>query len=128
MEAAPASVPAAPAPAPAAPAKPAAADDDDADAHDAPAGAAAPAATSREGIVDKLKGDPVEGRYFELIAKSFFTIEEDINGIFAGKRVVTANGDVGEIKSSFGKQGKARVSFAQGTTAQVGDKLVLELS
>ena len=94
----------------------------------APAASAAPVAASREGVVDKLKGDPVEGRYFELIAKSFFSIEEDINGMFAGKRVVTANGDVGEIKSSFGKQGKARVSFAQGTTAQVGDKLVLELS
>ena len=85
-------------------------------------------APDREGVVDKLKGEAHDGRHFELIAKSLFTMAEDINAHFAGKRVETANGDVGEVKASFGKQGKARVAFAQGTTAQVGDKLVLKLS
>ena len=63
-------------------------------------------------------------RYF--IAEGFFTAEED-QRVHAGTKVTAANGDVGSLVGPFGKAGKSKVAFAEGTDAAVGSKLALVL-
>ena len=64
--------------------------------------------------------------YETIIAEGFFTAEED-QRVHAGTKVTAANGDVGSLVGPFGKAGKSKVAFAEGTDAAVGSKLALVL-
>ena len=99
-----------------------------ADAPPSPPPAPPPLSNDRSGTVERHKGDPMAGtaRYETIIAEGFFTAEED-QRVHAGTKVTAANGDVGSLVGPFGKAGKSKVAFAEGTDAAVGSKLALVL-
>ncbi|KAH8052197.1 hypothetical protein JL722_10297 [Aureococcus anophagefferens] len=99
-----------------------------ADAPPSPPPAPPPLSNDRSGTVERHKGDPMAGtaRYETIIAEGFFTAEED-QRVHAGTKVTAANGDVGALVGPFGKAGKSKVAFAEGTDAAVGSKLALVL-
>ena len=82
----------------------------------------------REGVVERLKGDPLEGsaRYRTVIVEGLFSAEED-QKTHIGFRVETATGDVGSLAGPFGKAGKSKVDFEDGTDAAVGAACVVRL-
>lgn len=82
----------------------------------------------REGTVERLKGEPLEGsaRYRTVIVAGLFTAEED-QKTHIGLKVETATGDVGSLAGPFGKAGKSKVDFEDGTDAAVGAACVVRL-
>ena len=73
----------------------------------------------REGVVDRV----VNSR--ELICRGLFKKETDMS-LFTGKKICTdVEGEVGTILGSFGKAGKFKVDFRNGTKATKGDKIYL---
>eukprot|EP00611_Tribonema_gayanum_P010013 TRINITY_DN19920_c0_g1_i1.p2 TRINITY_DN19920_c0_g1~~TRINITY_DN19920_c0_g1_i1.p2 ORF type:complete len:162 (-),score=51.78 TRINITY_DN19920_c0_g1_i1:114-599(-) len=89
------------------------------------AGGSTQQAKVRDGALDSLKGDPdANGRYFTAIARGLFTMEENVKD-YVGRSVVTDAGDAGTVTAAFGKAGKCRVAFADGTSAAEGAKVWL---
>ena len=88
-----------------------------------------PPSNERAATVERLKGDPMPGtsRHQTIIAEGFFTAEEDQRA-HAGAKVTAANGDVGALAGPFGKAGKSKVDFPDGTDAPVGTALALVLN
>ncbi|KAJ8601465.1 hypothetical protein CTAYLR_005707 [Chrysophaeum taylorii] len=83
--------------------------------------------TTKTGAVERLKGEPrQDGRYAIIIAQGFFAPEDDQRP-FAGFEVTAANGDRGRLGGPFGKAGKAKVLFDDGTASKVGDALTLSV-
>ena len=81
----------------------------------------------REGVVERLKGDPLDsGRYRTVIVEGLFTAEEDQKQ-FVGSMVTFATGDEGVLAGPFGKAGKSKVDVEGGTGAAVGASVVLKL-
>ena len=81
----------------------------------------------REGVVERLKGDPLDsGRYRTVIVEGLFTAEEDQKQ-FVGRVVTFATGDEGVLAGPFGKAGKSKVDVDGGTGAAVGASVVLKL-
>lgn len=73
----------------------------------------------REGVVDRVVNDR------EIICKGLFKKETDMS-LFIGKRISTdTDGELGVILGSFGKAGKFKVDFREGTKATKGDKIYL---
>jgi len=84
----------------------------------------------RRGLISRL-GDPHRRdddqkvvRY-EVFGDDLFKKETNMK-LFVGMKLFTENGEVGEIKSSFGTSGKFRVWFPAGTEAKEGDALILK--
>ena len=77
----------------------------------------------RLGDAHKRQDDGATVRY-EVFGADLFKKETNMK-LFLGMKLVTANGDIGEIKSSYGTSGKSRVSFPAGTQAKEGDVLIL---
>jgi selenocysteine-specific elongation factor len=61
---------------------------------------------------------------YEVFGTDLFKKETNMK-IFIGMKLETKDGDIGEIKSSFGTSGEFRVWFPAGTAAQVADDLIL---
>ena len=81
----------------------------------------------REGVVERLKGDPLDsGRYRTVIVEGLFSAEEDQKQ-FVGSMVKFANGDEGVLAGPFGKAGKSKVDVEGGTGAAVGASVTLRL-
>eukprot|EP00934_Nitzschia_sp_Nitz4_P004248 Nitzschia sp. Nitz4//scaffold143_size57137//35336//37402//NITZ4_006516-RA/size57137-processed-gene-0.38-mRNA-1//1//CDS//3329536452//4238//frame0 len=82
---------------------------------------------SRQGTVSKL-GDPHKRQdddkvvRYEVFGADLFK-KETVLKPFLGMKLVTPQGDVGEIKSAFGTSGKFRVYFPAGTTVREGETL-----
>lgn len=81
------------------------------------------------GVVSKL-GDPHK-RFddqrivrYEVFGADLFKKETNMK-LFIGMKMETEQGDIGEIKSSYGTSGKFRVYFPSGTEVQEGDPLYL---
>lgn len=83
----------------------------------------------RQGVISRL-GDKHkrsdDGRIvrYEVFGSDLFKKETNMK-LFIGMKVETEQGDVGEIKSSFGTSGKFRVFFPAGTEAREGSSLYL---
>lgn len=84
----------------------------------------------KRGVISRL-GDPYRRdddqkivRY-EVFGTDLFKKETNMKP-FVGMKLVTDNGEIGEIKSSFGTSGKFRVYFPAGTEASEGDALLLK--
>jgi selenocysteine-specific elongation factor len=83
----------------------------------------------KKGVISRL-GDPYkrsdDGKTvrYEVFGSDLFKKETNMK-LFLGMKVETEQGDVGEIKSSFGTSGKFRAFFPAGTEAQEGDSLYL---
>ncbi len=82
----------------------------------------------REGVVERLKGDPLDsGRYRTVIVEGLFSAEEDQKQ-FVGSMVKFATGDEGVLAGPFGKAGKSKVDVdGAGTDAAVGASVTLRL-
>ncbi len=78
---------------------------------------------SRLGDPHKRQDDGKVVRY-EVFGGDMFK-KETLLKPFLGMKLVTPQGDVGELKSAFGTGGKFRVYFPAGTTAREGDVLRL---
>lgn len=84
----------------------------------------------RRGVVSRL-GDPHRREddqkvvRYEVFGDELFKKETNMK-LFVGMKLVTENGEIGEIKSSFGTSGKFRVWFPAGTDAKEGDPLILK--
>ena len=61
---------------------------------------------------------------YEIFGDELFKKETNMKP-FVGMKLLTEQGDIGEIKSSFGTSGKFRMWFPGGTEAKEGDPLVL---
>ncbi|KAJ1450190.1 putative selenocysteine-specific elongation factor, selB [Pelagophyceae sp. CCMP2097] len=112
------------------------AQNEDADeAEDAPATndavVAEPAAVadqSPRGTVERLKGDAdASAKYAQIIAEGLFSAEDDQRASAGANVVVDRTGDVGTLSGAFGKAGKSKVDFPDGTSAVVGDALTLHV-
>lgn len=79
---------------------------------------------ARLGDPHRRQDDDVIVRY-EVFGTDLFKKETNMKP-FVGMKLVTENGDVGEIKSSFGTTGKFRVWFPAGTEAREGGALILK--
>ena len=84
----------------------------------------------RRGVISRL-GDPYRRdddqkivRY-EVFGSDLFKKETNMKP-FVGMKLVTENGDIGEIKSSFGTSSKFCVYFPASTDAREGDALLLK--
>ena len=83
----------------------------------------------RRGVISKL-GDPHRRSddekvvRYEVFGSDLFKKETNMK-TFIGMKLETEQGDVGEIKSSYGTSGKFRVFFPGGTAAREGDPLIL---
>ena len=81
----------------------------------------------RKGVVSRL-GDPHKRQddgaivRYELFGGDLFKKETPLQP-FLGLKVVTPQGDIGELKSAFGTSGKVRIWFPAGTQAREGDEL-----
>jgi hypothetical protein len=80
-----------------------------------------PPVETRNGVVDSVKSAEADGKNQMVIVDGFFTPEEDISK-YVGNAVTTEAGETGEVKAGFGKKGKCKVIFADGTSAVAGDK------
>jgi selenocysteine-specific elongation factor len=78
---------------------------------------------SRLGDPHKRQDDGKVVRY-EVFGDDLFK-KETLLKPFIGMKMVTPQGDVGELKGAFGTSGKFRVYFPAGTTAREGDSLRL---
>jgi len=83
----------------------------------------------RRGTVSRL-GDPHERQddskvvRYEIFASDLFK-KETVLKPFLGMKLVTPQGDVGELKGAFGTAGKVRVYFPAGTTVREGETLIM---
>ncbi|CAB9518750.1 Elongation factor Tu (Fragment) [Seminavis robusta] len=80
-------------------------------------------AISRLGDPHRRNDDQRIVRY-EVFGTDLFKAETNMK-VFVGMKLLTKNGEVGEIKSSFGTTGKFRVLFPAGIEAREGDPLIL---
>uniref|UniRef100_A0A7S2GEB0 Uncharacterized protein n=1 Tax=Octactis speculum TaxID=3111310 RepID=A0A7S2GEB0_9STRA len=86
----------------------------------------------RQGTLVKYKGDPDgSGKYERVIVEGFFTMSEDISP-FCGWVAQPEEGEEpskedlrGVLEGSFGKAGKCKVLFKDGTSLPVGSKFTL---
>ena len=73
---------------------------------------------SREGTLDRLMKDKVgEGKIGTVIGKDLFKKESDMQ-TFTGMQIETEHGEIGLIQGGFGKSGKFKVTFKEGTAAK----------
>jgi len=87
-----------------------------------------PAPSTRQGALSKYKSDPKDdGTYDLVIVDGFFGPEEDVKP-HVGGCVTAENGDVGVLTGAFGKAGKCKVSFTNGTKLPLGAALTLALA
>eukprot|EP00980_Cylindrotheca_fusiformis_P016236 scaffold4825_cov132-Cylindrotheca_fusiformis.AAC.13 len=83
----------------------------------------------RTGVISRL-GDPHKRQddgktvRYEIFGSDLFK-KETILKPFLGMKLITPQGDIGEIKSAFGTGGKFRAFFPGGTEAREGDALVM---
>jgi selenocysteine-specific elongation factor len=83
----------------------------------------------RIGVISRL-GDPHKRQddgktvRYEIFGSDLFKKETVLKPFF-GMKVITPQGDVGELKSAFGTSGKFRAYFPSGTEAREGDTLVM---
>lgn len=83
----------------------------------------------RTGVISRL-GDPHrrqdDGKVvrYEVFGSDLFK-KETVLKPFLGMKLVTPQGDIGELKSAFGTAGKFRVYFPAGTEAREGEALVM---
>jgi selenocysteine-specific elongation factor len=83
----------------------------------------------RRGTVSRL-GDPHERQddgklvRYEIFGSDLFK-KETVLKPFLGMKMVTPQGDIGELKGGFGTAGKFRVYFPAGTTVREGESLVM---
>jgi selenocysteine-specific elongation factor len=83
----------------------------------------------RIGVISRL-GDPHKRQddgktvRYEIFGSDLFK-KETILKPFFGMKVITPQGDVGELKSAFGTSGKFKAIFPAGTEAREGDTLVM---
>lgn len=83
----------------------------------------------RNGVISRL-GDPHKRQddgtivRYEIFGSDLFKKETVLKPFF-GMKVITPQGDVGELKSAFGTAGKFRAYFPAGTEAREGDALVM---
>ena len=83
---------------------------------------------NRVGEVASLKGDPLENdKHPVAIISGFFAPEVNVKEKAGIAVVIPSTGDEGTIVGPFGKAGKCKVSFEQGTSAEVGAKAELKL-
>lgn len=81
----------------------------------------------RQGIVDRLKGDTTaDNRNPIAIVVGMFSNNEEVDE-FLNRKIKTEQGDLGIIEKAFGKMGKCRVLFPDGTLAKVGDTVVMQV-
>lgn len=79
----------------------------------------------RTGQIERLKGETTpDGRNFGAIVKGLFASEEQVLP-FVHAVVETGSGERGVVEKAFGKKGKVRISFPDGTLAQIGDAIQL---
>jgi selenocysteine-specific elongation factor len=78
---------------------------------------------SRLGDPHKRQDDGATVRY-EVFGSDFFK-KETILKPFLGMKLMTPQGDIGELKSAFGTSGKFRLWFPAGTEAREGEALIL---
>ena len=87
-------------------------------------------AKEKRGVVSKL-GDPFlrvtdqKLVRYEVFGEDLFKKETNMK-VFTGMKLMTEAGDIGEIKGSYGTDGKFRVWFPAGTEAKEGDDLILK--
>jgi hypothetical protein len=87
-----------------------------------------PEGVKRFGEISALKGDVLEnGKHSVAIVSGFFAPEVNIKESAGAKVYVPATKDVGAVVGPFGKAGKCKVSFANGTAAEIGTKAELQL-
>lgn len=83
----------------------------------------------RRGTVSRL-GDPHQRQddgkivRYEVFGSDLFK-KETLLKPFLGMKLVTPQGDIGELKSAFGTSGKFRVYFPAGTTVKEGEVLLM---
>jgi selenocysteine-specific elongation factor len=83
----------------------------------------------RRGTVSRL-GDPHQRQddgkivRYEVFGGDLFK-KETLLKPFLGMKLVTPQGDIGELKSAFGTSGKFRIYFPAGTTVREGEALVM---
>lgn len=88
-----------------------------------PAGSGCQAKIHRQGTIDKLKGEEVQvGRWLMATVSGMFSSEEDIR-LYSSTQVRTESGDEGKILGPFGKAGKCKVIFKNGTAGPSGAKV-----
>lgn len=80
----------------------------------------------RFGEVTSVKGDPLEnGKQNMVIIAGFFAPEINIKDKSGMKVIIPSTGEEGTVVGPFGKAGKCKVSFLDGTSTKVGDKAEL---
>lgn len=81
----------------------------------------------REGRVDRVKVNGIgEEAGCVAVCSGLFSQEEDIRELARlGKEVLTSLGMKGNLLGPFGKVGKCKIEFEQGTLVQVGDRVYL---
>ena len=83
----------------------------------------------RRGTVSRL-GDPHERQddgkvvRYEIFGSDLFK-KETVLKPFLGMKLVTPQGDIGELKGAYGTAGKFRLYFPAGTTVREGESLVM---
>lgn len=84
------------------------------------------AGVHRQGEIVSLKGDVLEnGKHTIVIVSGFFAPEINIKDKVGTGVVIPATNEEGQVLGPFGKAGKCKVSFENGTSAQVGQKAKL---
>jgi hypothetical protein len=80
----------------------------------------------RQGEVVSLKGDVLDnGKHTIAIVAGFFAPEINIKEKAGTTVLIPSTNEEGKVLGPFGKAGKCKVSFKDGTSAQVGQKAKL---